>query len=654
MGFFGRSKKAKKESPPTSPAASPPTSPSVQQLEWTEPQFQEYQAPPPGPAPKVSQSWYPDEPYQPSPNDPPRLPRSPPGWNEALQNPHALYQPAPYPSIVVTQNHYYLASPPPPPPPAPPVSHHRPRTSHGLPSKLSLGSMLDLAGSLRSGTNVARTSNDALPSWNGYKSQLLNQGAALCDQISDRFNDVMTMIDGDRYTGDERELYSWQPNQSSMRSPSMGNLTGDRGTQRTSRRDHRRDQPKGQTTAVAGAVMSGSCFSKVESYANSRLPMDLPPLKLYIPTYPLLCLAAQYSERVYERPSGDERDTHVDADWRMGTKAMAIKSVPMDYMNTIVFAIRGTATFMDWAVNLNTEPISPQGFLDDPGNLCHSGFLTVARKMITPVARRLRQLLEEDPNRASYSLLITGHSAGGAVAALLYSHMLATSKAAMSELNTLTGCFKRIHCITFGTPPISLIPLQKPANSDSHPQLKKSLFLSFVNEGDPVPRADRAYVRSLMELYASPAPATSSTSSSKSESVPSLTHSNSTGADSGRRRRDKPSKSSLLSTKSSKTSSSKSSGSSRSSRSSGPVWKPPPSTLSCAGRLVVLRSGDPRSRMRGKKTVEERLNEGVVAQITTDDQLREVVWGDPVAHVMKFYAGRIETLAVGAVTAKGY
>ena len=42
---------------------------------------------------------------------------------------------------------------------------------------------------------------------------------------------------------------------------------------------------------------------------------------------------------------------------------MFIKSVPMDYMNTIVFAIRGTATFMDWSVNLNTEPISPSGFL---------------------------------------------------------------------------------------------------------------------------------------------------------------------------------------------------------------------------------------------------------------------------------------------------
>ena len=58
--------------------------------------------------------------------------------------------------------------------------------------------------------------------------------------------------------------------------------------------------------------------------------------------------------------------------------------------------------------------------------------------MIKPVAARLRSLLEEDPSRASCSLLMTGHSAGGAVASLLYAHMLA--EGAKSELNILTGC----------------------------------------------------------------------------------------------------------------------------------------------------------------------------------------------------------------------
>ena len=83
----------------------------------------------------------------------------------------------------------------------------------------------------------------------------------------------------------------------------------------------------------------------------------------YLPLYPLVCLAAQYSQRAYIKPTGKEREAHVDANWRMGTKAMVIKSVPIDDMNTIIFAIRGSQTFMDWAVNLNSAPVSPSGFL---------------------------------------------------------------------------------------------------------------------------------------------------------------------------------------------------------------------------------------------------------------------------------------------------
>ncbi|KAK2026430.1 hypothetical protein LX32DRAFT_641904 [Colletotrichum zoysiae] len=83
-----------------------------------------------------------------------------------------------------------------------------------------------------------------------------------------------------------------------------------------------------------------------------------------------------------------------------------------------------------------------------------------------------------------------------------------------------------------------------------------------------------------------------------------------------------------------------------------PVWHLPPSTLSSPGRIVVLRSGDPKARVKDRKTVSERLDEGVVAQTATDEELRRVVWGDPVCHVMRLYSGRIETLAVGAVTGK--
>ena len=63
------------------------------------------------------------------------------------------------------------------------------------------------------------------------------------------------------------------------------------------------------------------------------------------------------------KPIGKEREAHVDADWRMGTKAMVMKSVPIDDMNTVVFAIRGSQTFMDWAVNLKSAPSAPVDFL---------------------------------------------------------------------------------------------------------------------------------------------------------------------------------------------------------------------------------------------------------------------------------------------------
>lgn len=311
-------------------------------------------------------------------------------------------------------------------------------------------------------------------------------------------------------------------------------------------------------------------------------------------TWPLLCLAAQYSHNVYTTPQAHELNTYIPSSLRNNTKAMRIKSVSMDHAHTIVFAIRGTASFSDWAVNLNMAPSAPTNFLDDEGNYCHAGFLSVARKMVKPVAVRLRQLLEEDPGRAGYSLLMTGHSAGGAIAAMLYSHMLSRID---SELTLLAGCFKRIHCVTFGAPPISLMPLETPKRKE----LKRSLFLSFINEGDPVARASKSYVRSLIELLTNPPPKSASSKDRKYRR---------------------------------------------------PEWKVPPSTLSNAGRIVVLRTGDPHAIATDYKTVRERLEEGVVAVTCREDQLRGVIWGDPVAHMMSLYAGRIEVLAVGAVTLK--
>lgn len=106
---------------------------------------------------------------------------------------------------------------------------------------------------------------------------------------------------------------------------------------------------------------------------------------------------------------------------------------------------------------------------------------------MNPVAERLKYLLKHGP---CDSLLLTGHSAGGTIASLLYAHMTATK--VESALSSLESSFRSIHCITFGAPPVSRYPLPTSKNP--------SLFISIVTEGDPVPRADPKYLQKLALL----------------------------------------------------------------------------------------------------------------------------------------------------------
>ncbi|KAJ5610420.1 hypothetical protein N7510_007139 [Penicillium lagena] len=315
--------------------------------------------------------------------------------------------------------------------------------------------------------------------------------------------------------------------------------------------------------------------SKVHFYENSRLPATLPQFKIDPFEYPLIRLASRYSHQAYMR-SKLEKHTYIPANFRQGTKAMVIGCV--DDKEVIVLAIRGTASFKDWAVNINTEPASPEGFLDDITNFVHGGFLGAAKKMIQPIAAQLRALIAENAFRQSYSLVITGHSAGAAVAGLLYCHMLSTK--VNSELAYMGSYFKRIHCITFGAPPSSQRPLYPTPSPDS----EESLFYAFINEGDPVPRADKAYMRSLLNLYASPAP----------------------------NRFKKP-------------------------RST--TWEVPPAPLSLAGHLVVLRNTPtehehPPIMRKGE----------VEACVTSDDVVRNAIFGNPGMHLMMLYSQRIDAL----------
>lgn len=231
------------------------------------------------------------------------------------------------------------------------------------------------------------------------------------------------------------------------------------------------------------------------------------------------------------------------------------------------------------------------------------------------------------------------------MASLLYSHMLSTTPETESELNILTGCFRRVHCITFGAPPVSLLPL---GNGSGAHNRRKWLFLSFVNEGDPVCRAEKKYVRSLLNLYTSPVPSTRSVEEVSKQQKLLPYASGSAGEKSSSsitvnkfRPKDKQSKSSLVPINAP----------------SKPIWHVPPATLSNAGRIVLLRGAAPPDRIqqqnkKKKNTDSDRMSEGVIAQVIDDQLLRTVIWGDPMAHMMKLYRRRIEILAMNAVLGK--
>ena len=88
---------------------------------------------------------------------------------------------------------------------------------------------------------------------------------ALRDLISTKFDSVITSIDGERFAGDEQELVIQDDSQSGIRGGwGLGS----------------RQVSRGANKAISTAVVGTNHFSKANLYANSRLPPNLPPLKM--------------------------------------------------------------------------------------------------------------------------------------------------------------------------------------------------------------------------------------------------------------------------------------------------------------------------------------------------------------------------------------
>jgi len=91
-------------------------------------------------------------------------------------------------------------------------------------------------------------------------------------------------------------------------------------------------------------------------------------------------------------------------------------------------------------------------------------------------------------------VLFTGHSAGGAVASLLFTRLL-------HEANPEDDI--KYSLITFGAPPVTDIDITPHLLKRQQAFQRPGMVLAIANEFDTVTRADRPYILSLVELHRS-------------------------------------------------------------------------------------------------------------------------------------------------------
>ncbi|KAK3389151.1 hypothetical protein B0H63DRAFT_94923 [Podospora didyma] len=203
-----------------------------------------------------------------------------------------------------------------------------------------------------------------------------------------------------------------------------------------------------------------------------------------------------FTEREYNRPSvgGTEKALGV---W---TATQSQSSPSFEELPFLIIALRGTARFVDSLVNLNGRPLPADEFLGTSqfpaiknktkAVLAHGGFLTSAMTLHASVKSHLSWAEKTWPGA---HVVFCGHSAGGAVASILYVKCLLE---AVKDYPSL-----KLSCITFGAPPTFSTNLTKTLRAEGSLAKIRGHMLAFVNEFDVVPRVDQSYVRSLIDLY---------------------------------------------------------------------------------------------------------------------------------------------------------
>ncbi|KAL0782504.1 hypothetical protein CaCOL14_000410 [Colletotrichum acutatum] len=189
-----------------------------------------------------------------------------------------------------------------------------------------------------------------------------------------------------------------------------------------------------------------------------------------------------------------------------GKAAALFEIVPTDPSSrckALVIAIRGSSSSIDWLVNLNSDLVEcpdlvtiPESRLK-PTPKVHRGFAKCARTIAPGLVDQIKTALDENQTQdQEIEIVFTGHSAGGAVACLLFCYVLTR------QILNLSSRKVTLSCVTFGCPPLF--------NTDIDSRLAKLYtssnfllgnMLAFANDGDPISRMDAAYATELARIW---------------------------------------------------------------------------------------------------------------------------------------------------------
>ncbi|KAF2848324.1 hypothetical protein T440DRAFT_480930 [Plenodomus tracheiphilus IPT5] len=208
-------------------------------------------------------------------------------------------------------------------------------------------------------------------------------------------------------------------------------------------------------------------------------------------TWPLVRLAVICSEEAYNA-------TVMSARRRTAPRRALVSQRPvLSHGEVVVVALSGTKGFRDWMVNLNNRACRPKDVLVCGRILPIFGCFKIAHRPASNVSGQVR---------GQFNALIHRPLRGSR-----HGEPLICTCPIQSDISAghRRQRFSKCHCILFGCPPISVHPLQHHTREDE--RSSNSLFLSFLNDGDPIIKADAGYlVRRLGWPISTPSDACSS------------------------------------------------------------------------------------------------------------------------------------------------